>query len=539
MTKKRNKMINFALKYAEKGFSVIPVNAYKKAMIPWNEYKTRHPSKNEIDRWWLDKPYSNIGIITGKISGICVIDIDSEEGEQNIREYVHDLMIVPTAITPGGGRHLYFKMPEKEINNNVGLIPGCDFRGEGGYIIAPPSKAFSSKIKRLGEYKWEISLDDAELLDLPEKYLSTIVHPMSTNVYQGPQLSTKIKMFSEGRRDNDLFHVANCLIKGGMPEDEVYQIISSLSLICDPPFSQKEAIEKVNSVLKRINRTERNLTQEIREYVMSTKGHFLSTDVYRDLHLFTRREKKTASQIFSRLIEDETIERRGNKNGCFELIDKTLEKLNWEKALGEEFDIYLPFNLNKLVKIYPKNLIAVAGMSNSGKTAFLLNIVGMNLDKHWDKINYFSSEMSESELKNRLMAFGLDEELWKGCNFYERFDNFQDVIEPNSINIIDYLEKCKDFCEIAEDFRRIFSKLKEGIAIIAIQKHPEKDEGSGGRFTLEKPRLYLSINEKENINEIKIVKGKSWRNNKCNPNGLIKNFKIEEGYKLIELTNWE
>ena len=76
--------------------------------------------------------------------------------------------LTPTCQTPKGGQHLYFKAPEKCPSNNARLVPGCDFRGEGGYVVAPPSKNGTGKA-----YAWMegLSIDDVEPADLPEPYI--------------------------------------------------------------------------------------------------------------------------------------------------------------------------------------------------------------------------------------------------------------------------------------------------------------------------------------------------------------------------------
>lgn len=92
-------------------------------------------------------------------------------------------------------------------------------------------------------------------------------------------------MFELGTRDNDLFHTANLLVKGGATEDEIRQILERLALSCDPPFPQNEIPLKIQSAMKRGEIRERNLAQEIREWVMTTNDHFLTTDGHKELQM--------------------------------------------------------------------------------------------------------------------------------------------------------------------------------------------------------------------------------------------------------------
>lgn len=347
------------------------------------------------------------------------------------------------------------------------------------------------------------------------------------------------KRLVDGKEDDLIYHMINCLVRGGMPKEYILAYLENMSVLCDPLCITQETKDKIEKAIKLSleNSKHYNLSQEVREFAMSTNGHFLSTDVHKCLQLSTRRDHKTVSEILRRLVDEGLIERYGKRNGCFRKIDKDVDIIDWKKNQGEELDISLPLSLNELVKIYPKNIIVIAGMSNAGKTALLLNIVGLNLDKYEGKMNYFSSEMGACELKTRLMKFGLAPESWDGCKFIERATNFHDIMEPDYLNFVDYLEVNSDFWGVGETLANIANKLDNGIAIIALQKPPNRDEGTGGRFSLEKPRLYMALDEIGDHSELKIVKAKNWRN-EYNPNKLVKNFSIQDGYKLIELSNW-
>ena len=116
----------------------------------------------------------------------------------------------------------------------------------------------------------------------------------------------------------------------------------------------------------------------------------------------------------------------------------------------------------------------------------------------------------------------------------ERSSNFADVIRPSCLNIIDYLEISDNFYMVAEYLKQIHDKLDGGIAIVALQKDPKADQGRGGTFGLEKPRLYLNMD----AGIIKIRKAKNWTHPEQNPNGLVLNYKLVAGCKFIVTNNW-
>jgi hypothetical protein len=181
------------------------------------------------------------------------------------------------------------------------------------------------------------------------------------------------------------------------------------------------------------------------------------------------------------------------------------------------------------VRLFPGNIILVAGEVESGKTALMLNIIYENMAT-WN-INYFNSEMGEVELGERLSKFK-DIELkdWR-FRAIEHSENFHDVIVPGkqNLNIIDYLELLQDFYLVGAEISKIHRRLDGAIAIICIQKNPGVDHGLGGWRAYEKPRLALNI-EKTNV---EIVKCKNYVT-KNSPRGKRFYFKVEDGHKLIQ-----
>lgn len=112
------------------------------------------PSEDEIRAWWNNNPNAQIGIVTGAISNLVVVDVESGGSFDG---YPATL----TAKTGGGGRHFYFKHPGKEVSNGVRVRPLTDIRGDGGYVVVPPS------CSEKGAYEWLVAPEDGSLADLP------------------------------------------------------------------------------------------------------------------------------------------------------------------------------------------------------------------------------------------------------------------------------------------------------------------------------------------------------------------------------------
>lgn len=271
-----------------------------------------------------------------------------------------------------------------------------------------------------------------------------------------------------------------------------------------------------------------SLQCEVLDFVTSvTTFTFSLQDIYTSLHAISKNEKAACRMAIKRLVDIGEIENYGNRSGVYRKKDKVMDEIDYLNATGEMLDLKWPFQIERLCGIMPKNIIVVTGSPDTGKTAFLLDFIRRNMMKY--KMFYFSSEMGALELKSRLEKF--PQLPITGWNFtpIERSGNFADVIQPDDINVIDFLEIHEDFYLIGKWIKEIFDKLNKGIAVIAIQKNTGKgvDIARGGVGSLEKPRLYLSLSN--NPHTLKIVKAKNWMNDMINPNGLFIRYKIVGG----------
>src|SRR3990167_534610 len=147
-------MINFALKYIERGWSVFP--CIEKKPLTTHGYKDATSDPEVAKQKFSNNP--NIGIATGKVSDIFVLDVDVKDGKNGddvlakLESENGDLPNTIESLTCSGGRHIYFKYPKtKIIGCKTDILRGLDIRGDGGYVIAPPSVANGKS------YEWEVS----------------------------------------------------------------------------------------------------------------------------------------------------------------------------------------------------------------------------------------------------------------------------------------------------------------------------------------------------------------------------------------------
>lgn len=150
-TQRDAKALDAATQYRAAGLSVLPleINGKRPAfdVLPkcsitgkpkWDAYKTRIPDDGELAHWFAETDH-NVGIVCGQVSGgLVVIDFDLIE---SFDQWCNDDITrwtLPTVET-AHGRHVYVKVEDKIIGNHRNHSRKIDLRGEGGYVVAPPS----------------------------------------------------------------------------------------------------------------------------------------------------------------------------------------------------------------------------------------------------------------------------------------------------------------------------------------------------------------------------------------------------------------
>ncbi len=530
-----SRLIDTALEYAGRGLSIIPCRPDKKPFIAWQRYQTKRATPAEIREWWAKWPTAMIGIVTGPISNLFVIDCDTEAGHAEIEALLPEALVTPIARTPRGGWHMYFLFPEDiHLTIGAGIRPGIDFRGAGGYVIAPTSRS------EKGVYQWqaELSFFDVPPAALPlaaralfQESASAYIKNRSTIKENVVTPSSVSDFLYHGRRDADLFHLANCLVKGGCELAVVEKVLNILARNCNPPFPQSEIHDKISSALSRAEKREIDIAKEVFDFVVTTDGYFLTTDIYARLRLTTREEKKAVVANLLRMVKRGEIERHGQRDGTYRRRDDQADEIDFLNADETGVDMRWPFAIEKYVKLLPKNIAVVAGSPNAGKTALLLNLAQLNQARH--EVIYFSSEMGALELRTRLQRFGVPLDTWT-FKAKERSHDFADVIAPDALNIVDFLELHDNFYLVGGMIKAIYDKLDNGLAVIALQKNPGVETGLGGQRSIEKARLAIAMDQ----NRLKITKAKNWTVPGQNPNGMEIRFKLVDGCKFTKQGDW-
>lgn len=131
-----------ALEYASRGWRVFPLWPGGKVPLiqEWQHRATTDEAT--IRAWWARWPNANVAIATGAGSGLVVLDVDGPKGEATLArlEAANGALPPTREVKTPRGRHLYFDHPGGYVPCSAGLVgPGLDVRGDGGYVVAPPS----------------------------------------------------------------------------------------------------------------------------------------------------------------------------------------------------------------------------------------------------------------------------------------------------------------------------------------------------------------------------------------------------------------
>jgi len=221
----------------------------------WSEYENRLATEEEIREWWTRWPEANIGIVTGKVSGIVVMDIDGE-GAKTLAPFVAEEALPETvkSITRNG-HHYLFKHPGLEVRNFVRKdLKDMHFRGDGGYIVAPPSIHETGHI-----YSWEVSPGEVALAPMP-RFLLKLCRERNVLL---PSASTKkgthskkvdaessLSGVNEGQRDVSIFQYACSLRSRKIEYAEARQLVLTMAANCSPPFPESQALIKLEQAWK-------------------------------------------------------------------------------------------------------------------------------------------------------------------------------------------------------------------------------------------------------------------------------------------------
>lgn len=249
----RNELLDI---YVNKwGLTVVPVRPGEKfpALKTWKEYSDgRKPTPEELREWFKD-PNMGVGVLTGKASGILMVDEDSYKAQGKKLDLQSPLIVN----TGGGGKHYYFKYIDG-VHNSVNHKVAVDIRGDGGFAVLPPSVHASGK-----QYEWVDGLPSS-IKDLP-----TIDDALVTELIKKHQSGQAVKIqdyiaIPEGGRDDSLLRMALSLVNKHS-EADAWVLINSVNSTYNPPLADRDVERIFKQALTFVKNNPKKTADELEE----------------------------------------------------------------------------------------------------------------------------------------------------------------------------------------------------------------------------------------------------------------------------------
>ena len=277
-----NPRLNAALDYGQRGWAVFPIKPRAKSPLTLHGFKEASKAGDTIRAWWRRWPEANVGIATGAVSGFIVLDVDPANGGDNtlaeLRARNGELPDTVEALTGGGGRHILFRHPGRFVKcSESELGPGLDVKGDGGYVVGPPSFHPNGRA-----YAWELSShpDEVPLAGMPEwiapkRAPREPAAPLGAVIPEGARNSTLASLGGSMRRRGagESAIVAALLAENldrcvpPLAEDEVRAIAASMGRYAAEPQAPVEALGPLTSLPFRTAREFSQVTPEHPEWV--------------------------------------------------------------------------------------------------------------------------------------------------------------------------------------------------------------------------------------------------------------------------------
>ncbi|MCK4624378.1 MAG: bifunctional DNA primase/polymerase [Phycisphaerae bacterium] len=247
--------VKVALEYAQQGWQVLPIYEIDDGKCacgkrgcnsPGKHPRTMHGLKDattdqrDIKKWWEKWPNANIGIATGKVSGLMVLDIDPRNGGEDTLDEIENnngrLPKTLQSITGSGGTHFYFRHPGGNVKSRANALgKGVDVKADGGYVVAPYSLHVSNR-----HYDWYRGTPDTQdVLVAPKWLLAKLIESKKQDVETLTETDGTNEKIPVGERNDGLTRLAGFL-RGqlGMETETIGKVLlGSKNSLCEDPSS--------------------------------------------------------------------------------------------------------------------------------------------------------------------------------------------------------------------------------------------------------------------------------------------------------------
>lgn len=490
VTKKDTERINEVLKfYKENGFALVPIARDDKTPI---EKEWTNKEHRNIEEWqvWLGDGI-NIGLRTGKVSNITVIDIDAMpadlkkqwyKGLLNKKQKEEAIKIkdtrLPEILTKLGnperdtaiqytlgGCHLFYKyeseFPKTKINEYY-----IDLENDGGYILIAPSTV--SKEKRTLVMKTIINMPESLKNILKEK-ITVPLKTFSEKLKEDIQTENfNLNLLGEGERNSSLLKLGG-LLRKILNIRQTEDVLSILNRhICSTPITSRELSAMVKSLSKYTDFDEKELAHRVMTYLKDVEEAGRMEICSAIMGTNRGEEKIRIDKVLNYLVKEGYVQKKGSRYIL-------LQKMTWANSLldtDNNIGFKIPYFYD-IANIEYGDLILIGSKTKYGKSHIAMNIIKQLVDQ--DIKPYYISLESGSRFKKIALQLGLKDD---DFNYNKKWiDPIGIQLEPKSIMIIDWL--CPDnFAEVDKIFRHFTEQLAKTNGILIVFMQLKEDSGA-------------------------------------------------------------
>lgn len=303
MEEPKSETLGWALRYATLSLPVVPLHGIDgtnctcgkadcsspgKHPLLWRGLKDATVDPERLTGWFARWPTANLGIVTG--GSVIVLDVDGAAGAASIEGKV-----IPPSWTAktGRGQHIWFKHPGGTVPNFAHRLPGLDLRGDGGYVVVPPSVHVSG----VG-YVWSMSPWDCDLAEAPAWVLELIASPTPqtpsvlriarqrnpTPDAPTPDWAALLQGVPEGQRHDVAVRAAGHYLGIGIDPEDVEEMLLGFAARCQPPHDTDD-IRRIIRDLAAKDAAKRRITEVTEEEepnTVETENRSLLTEAERE-----------------------------------------------------------------------------------------------------------------------------------------------------------------------------------------------------------------------------------------------------------------
>lgn len=249
------------LALAERGWPVFPCGSDKTPLIKTG-FLAASLDPEQIRKWWAQWPAALVGVATGAVSGITVVDIDTKDGKRgdiNWQQMIGDNGPLPDTMqveSRSGGAHVYLKyVPGSRISQSK-LAPGIDVRSDGGYIICPPSAGYKyiNPGTEIAEApSWLKALLAPPVAAVPEPAPEPIhrAKPQGDVIDRARKYVAAMPPAIAGQGGHPATYAVATVLSHGFEFDEgtAFELLNEFNARCVPAWSEKELRHKLSEAI--------------------------------------------------------------------------------------------------------------------------------------------------------------------------------------------------------------------------------------------------------------------------------------------------